>query len=188
MKIDATKIPGFENMSPEQKAAISGMEFPDPADYTGYVKKDLYDKAASEAASWKKKHNDLLSEEEKNKQEKEEAYQNLLSEVEALRKDKTIATYTARYIAQGYGEELAKDTAAAMVEGDMEKVFKNQDIFINMRSEEIKKELLKGTPRTPAGDGSNSVDYRKRIDEANERGDFAMVAALMRKQQENEKR
>lgn len=188
MKIDTTKIPGFENMSPEQKTAITSMEFPDPADYSGYVKKDLYDKAASEAAGWKKKHNDLLSEEEKNKQEKEEAYKNLLTEVEALRRDKTVSAYTAKYIAQGYSEALARDTATAMVEGNMDKFFKNQENFIAAHSESIKKELLKGTPRTPAGDGSAGIDYHKRIAEANERGDFATVAALIRKQQENEQK
>ena len=64
-KIDVSTIEGFANMTAEQKAeALANYEFPDP-DYTGYVKKDVFDKTASELASWKKKHNELLSEEER---------------------------------------------------------------------------------------------------------------------------
>ena len=62
-KIDISKIDGFDKMTPEEKiAALQGFDFPDP-DYSGYVKKDLYDKAASDVAAWKKKHHELLSEE-----------------------------------------------------------------------------------------------------------------------------
>lgn len=55
-KIDVQKIAGFDSMTPEEKiAALQGFDFPDP-DYSGYVKKDLYDKAASEVqpahSSW----------------------------------------------------------------------------------------------------------------------------------------
>ena len=63
MKIDVTKIEGYSEMSAEEKlAALESYTIPDP-DYTGYVKKDAFDKAASEAAEWKRKHNALLSEE-----------------------------------------------------------------------------------------------------------------------------
>ena len=66
-KIDVSTIEGFADMTAEQKAeALANYEFPDP-DYTGYVKKDVFDKTASELASWKKKHNELLSEEERKK-------------------------------------------------------------------------------------------------------------------------
>ena len=71
-KIDTSKIEGFAEMTAEQKlAALESYNIPEP-DYSGYVKKDVYDKAASEAASWKKKHNDLLSDEDKKKQEQDE--------------------------------------------------------------------------------------------------------------------
>ena len=43
-KIDVSTIEGFADMTAEQKAeALANYEFPDP-DYTGYVKKDVFDK------------------------------------------------------------------------------------------------------------------------------------------------
>lgn len=186
MKIDTSKIPNFAAMTAEQKAAIESMEFPEAPDYTGYVKKDLYDKAASEAASWKKKHNELLTEDERKKQEREDQYAALTAEVEALRKEKTVSAYAAKYMAEGYGEELAKDTATALAAGDMEKVFSNQKTFLAARTEELKKDMLKATPRTPAGGGTVTKDYDKCISEAYERGDTARVAALMRERQESQ--
>lgn len=53
-KIDVSTIEGFANMTAEQKVeALANYDFPDP-DYTGYVKKDVFDKTASELASWKR--------------------------------------------------------------------------------------------------------------------------------------
>ena len=76
-KIDTKLITGYEQMTPEQKvAALEAYNHPDP-DYSGYVKKDLYDKAASDAASWKKKHNELLTEDERKKQEDADALANM---------------------------------------------------------------------------------------------------------------
>jgi len=53
-KIDITKIEGYEEMSAEEKlAALEGFEIPE-LDYTGFVKKELFDKASSEIANYKK--------------------------------------------------------------------------------------------------------------------------------------
>ena len=186
MKIDTSKIPNFDALSKEQKDALSAMEFPDTPDYSGYVKKDLYDKTASEAASWKKKHNELLSEDERKRQERDERQAALEAEVATLRKERTISNYMAKYMAEGYDEKLAKETATALANGEMEKVFANQSAFLAAKTETLKKEMLKSTPRTPAGEGAHIGDYAKRISDANERGDMALVAALTREQQESQ--
>ena len=65
MKIDVTQIEGYENMSPEEKLkALEGFDIPSP-DYSGYVKKDLYDKTASELAAKKKELKERLSDDRK---------------------------------------------------------------------------------------------------------------------------
>jgi hypothetical protein len=52
----------------------------------------------------------------------------------------------------------------------------------------VKADLLKGTPKPPAGSGANpKVDYEKEIAAARERGDMVAVAALIRQQQMAEK-
>ena len=48
MKVDVSKIEGYESMSAEEKLkAIESYEFAEP-DYSGYVTKDTFDKTASE--------------------------------------------------------------------------------------------------------------------------------------------
>ena len=179
-KIDTKLITGYEQMTPEQKvAALEAYNHPDP-DYSGYVKKDLYDKAASDAASWKKKHNELLTEDERKKQEDADALANMKKELDELRKDKTISEYKAKLIAQGYDEALASDTAQAMADGDTAKVFANQGKFLEDYAKKVKADEMKKTPKPPAGDGSSDIDYSKKIEEAQQSGDMAAVAYYTR--------
>lgn len=179
-KINTKLITGYEQMTPEQKvAALEAYNHPDP-DYSGYVKKDLYDKAASDAASWKKKHNELLTEDERKKQEDADALANMKKELDELRKDKTISEFKAKLIAQGYDEALASDTAQAMADGDTAKVFANQGKFLEDYAKKVKADAMKKTPKPPAGDGSSDIDYSKKIEEAQQSGDMAAVAYYTR--------
>lgn len=76
-KIDVSKIEGYENMTPEQKiAALEGYDTPDP-DYSGYVKKDVFDKTASELAEKKKQLQAKLTEDEAAKQKEQEEREKL---------------------------------------------------------------------------------------------------------------
>ena len=179
-KIDTKLINGYEQMTLEQQvAALEAYNHPDP-DYSGYVKKDLYDKAASDAASWKKKHNELLTEDERKKQEDADALANMKKELDELRKDKTISEFKAKLIAQGYDEALASDTAQAMADGDTAKVFANQGKFLEDYAKKVKADAMKKTPKPPAGDGSSDIDYSKKIEEAQQSGDMAAVAYYTR--------
>ena len=77
MKLDLTKIEGYENMTPEEKLkALEGYDVPDP-DYSGYVKKDMYDKTASELAEKKKQLQAKLTEDEAAKQKEQEEREEL---------------------------------------------------------------------------------------------------------------
>lgn len=173
-KIDISKIDGFDKMTPEEKiTALQGFDFPDP-DYSGYVKKDLYDKAASDAASWKKKHNALLSEEEQKKQEADEKWADMEKELAGLRKEKTVSQYTAQLLKQGYDEALAASTAAAMESGDMGKVFANNQKFLDGYAKKIVADKLKKTPRGADGGtgGAMTKDAFRKLSPA-ERYDFS---------------
>lgn len=158
MKIDSTKIVGYENLTEEQKALLETIEF----DEKSFVDKKTFDKTASELAEAKKKLTTTKSEgEEKNIQLQNEL-QELRTKVGQMEKEKTIATHTAKYIALGYDEKLAKDTATAMVEGEFEKVFANQRTFLNAHDNETKTTLLQGTP-APVGTqtGTNTFTLDK---------------------------
>ena len=74
-KIDTSKIEGYAEMTPEQKlAALEGFEYEDNSAELEKQKNAL-SKANSEAAEWKRKHNALLSEEEKKKQDEAQRLQ-----------------------------------------------------------------------------------------------------------------
>lgn len=187
-KIDVKLIEGFETMTPEQKiAALQGFDFPDP-DYSGYVKKDLYDRAASDAAAWKKKHNALLTEDERKKQEDGERWANMEKELSDLKKEKAVSEYRAKLISQGYDEALAKETAEAMESGDFATVFANNQKFLDGYAKKIVADKLKGTPRGANGGAGNTsgADYTKAIEEANSRGDIAAAAYYTRLQAQAE--
>ena len=145
-------------------------------------------KANSEAAEWKRKHNALLGEDEKKKQEQEEKFANMEKELSELREAKRVSEFKAKFIAQGYDEVLAEDTAKAMADGDSAKVFANQQKFLDEYTKQVKADALKKTPKpTPgAGGGTGEMDYAKKIEEARTNGDFAAVAYYTRLQAEAE--
>ena len=158
-QIDTSKIEGYAEMTPEQKvAALEGYTFADP-DYSGYVKKDVFDKTASELAQTKKDLKARMSEEEIRQKEAETELNKYKEEALALRKEKNIATNKAQFIAAGYDEALATESAEALEKGDFATVFKNQNAVI----ERVKKDALgqaKASTPPPAGkatDGDKTV-------------------------------
>lgn len=179
-KIDTSKIPGYAEMSAEDKLkALEAFEYDDNAAEVERLK-GAVSKANSEAAAWKKKHNELLTEDERKKQEDADALANMKKELDELRKDKTISEFKAKLIAQGYDEALASDTAQAMADGDTAKVFANQGKFLEDYAKKVKADAMKKTPKPPAGDGSSDIDYSKKIEEAQQSGDMAAVAYYTR--------
>lgn len=163
-KIDISKIEGYADMTAEEKlAALEALDLPDP-DYTGWVKKDLADKYASEAAGYKKQLRERMSEDEAAKAKADEDMAKVMAELESLRADKAIGEYTTQFMSLGYDEALAKSTAAAIQKGDMTTMFKNHAKFVVDHEKAMKAELLKQTPTPPAGDGSGAMskaDFKK---------------------------
>jgi hypothetical protein len=156
-KIDISKIEGYADMTAEEKlAALEALDLPDP-DYTGWVKKDLADKYASEAAGYKKQLRERMSEDEAAKAKAAEDMAAVMAELETLRTDKAVSEYTTQFMGLGYDEALAKSTATALQKGDMATMFKNHAAFVVSREKAMKAELLKGTPAPPAGNGSATV-------------------------------
>lgn len=161
MKIDTTTIAGYAEMTDEQKlAALEAFEYEDNSAELERMK-NAVSKANSEAADWKKKHNALLDEDGKKKAAEDEAreaeaqkYADLEAKYNELEKKSTIAEYKANYLAQGYDEALAKDTAEALANGDMAKVFANAEKFKIALEAKIKADLMDGTPKPSGGSGS----------------------------------
>ena len=157
MKIDTSTIEGYADMTPEQKlAALEGLEIANP-DYSGYVKKDIFDKTASDLAKLKKDNLAKLTEDERAKQERDEEMQRLRDRNAELERINNIAKYKAEYLRMGYDDALASDTAQAWADGNSEKVIANHAAFIAARDKQVKAGLLGSMPLPPAGSGTKTV-------------------------------
>jgi hypothetical protein len=126
MKFDTSTIDGFENMSDADKVtALLGVDLPGPVDTKNLVKKEDFDKVMSEASSYKKQLKEKMTAEETAAAEAKAAQEKLQNDYNALLKENTISKNVTKYIALGYDEKLAKSTAEALFDGDMETVFAN---------------------------------------------------------------
>lgn len=142
-KIDIATIEGYESMTPEQKvAALEGFDIPDYAAELERHKRAT-DKATHEAAEYKRKYNEKLTEEERKAEEaatREREMQERLAEYE--KRDK-LSSLSKKYIAMGYDETIANENAEAYLNGDMDKVFENHKKFMENRDKALKAQLLK---------------------------------------------
>ena len=153
VKIDVANIPNYESFTEEQKTALSAMEIdvPDP-DYTGWVKKDVFDKKASEAAELSKQMKSRMTEAEAAQAAREEEALAMKTELETLRKEKTVSAYKAKYLELGYEAELASLTAEAMADGKTDVVFENQKKFLETQKKTIEAQALNQQPSITSGD------------------------------------
>lgn len=160
MKIDFTKIEGYrEDMSAEEKLALLEKWEPD-----GWVKKEVFDRTASELAEYKRKLKEKMSEEERKEAERQEAEAALKTELESLRKEVAITKNKAKFLSLGYDEKLAEDTARALAEGDFEKVFANQAIHLENVKKAAIAAALANDPKPPAGGGGGAEITKEQFD------------------------
>ena len=81
----------------------------------------------------------------------------------------------------GYDAKLAESTAAAMVDGDMDTVMKNQTQYLEAQKKTILADKMKQTPRPATGSESQGeMDYQKKIEEAQASGNYAAAAYYTR--------
>ena len=151
-----------EGMSVEDiEKALEGIEM--PTDNSAEIDrlKNALNKSNSEAADYKKQLREKMSAEEIKAKEDAEKMEALIKERDALLREKTIAGHKANYLALGYDEKLANDTAEAMVNGELDKVFANQKKHIESVEKKIRADVLKDTPKPEGGNGSEVITKEK---------------------------
>ena len=170
-KIDTSKILGYADMSAEEKLkALEAFEIEDSSSEIENYKK-MISKANSEAADWKRKHNALLSEEEKAKAEAEEERQRKENEFAEMQKrlndletEKTVALYQTKLVSMGYNSDLASSTAKALSEGKMNEVFANMAQHLDAKEKDLRASILKDTPTPNTGATTDEItkeDFKK---------------------------
>lgn len=172
MKIDVSKIDGFEAMSAEDKlTALMGYEFddPKPTDNGEITKlKAALSKANSEAADWKRQFRDKQTEQERAEAERAENEKALQEELATLRRGKVVDEYAKKCMGMGYDAALAAECAEAMADGRFNDVFAAQQKFMEAKTREIEAAALNkqpglsaGAPPVSAADKAEENQYRK---------------------------
>ena len=78
-----------------------------------------------------------------------------------MEKEKLISGHKARFLALGYEENLADETAKAMANGETDKVFANQKKFLETHDKAYKAQLMGQTSTPPAGSDLDSMTLDK---------------------------
>ena len=143
------------------EAALEGVEM--PTDGTAEIErlKTALSKSNSEAAEFKKQLREKMSAEELKAKEDAEKYEAIVKERDALLREKTITGYKAKYLTLGYDEKLADQTAEALANGEIDKVFEYQKKHAESVEKKIRAEVLKETPSPEGGNGSDEITKEK---------------------------
>ena len=149
MRIDVSKIDGFNTLSPEdQVKALLGYDI--EVEDTSKLKSAL-NKASSEVAEYKRQLKEKMTEQERIEEERKAKEAEREELLKNLMREKTIADNKAQFLSVGYSDELAKKSAEAMTDGNMGEIFSGFKTFLEERDKSIKAELLKGTPAPKGG-------------------------------------
>lgn len=113
--------------------------------------------ASSEAAKYKKELKNRMTDQELKDQDAANKLEELQEKYDALFKETQLAKNKAEFIALGYDEKLAEDSAKAMLEGDNARLFANQKKFNSEVEKRVKADLIQQTPPPTVGSGTKSM-------------------------------
>ena len=114
------------------------------------LKKSL-DKAASEAAGYKKQYMSTKSEQEQAAIQKAEADAAVREELETLRRESQINKYAKNFMSLGYSETAATQAATAQYDGDMDTLFQLQKAQQAEFQKQVRAQLMKDVPSPSVG-------------------------------------
>lgn len=151
MRIDVSKINGYEDMSAEDK--ISALEAFEYEDYSEEAKKfkNAFDKASHELSDAKHQIKDAQDKAGKGNSDLEELRKEFAEYKASTEREKRISRLTSMYVAKGYDVDLASETATAYVDGNDDVVFANERKWLEAYGKQIKSDILKQTPKPGQG-------------------------------------
>lgn len=117
--------------------------------------KRAQEKAASEAAEYKKKYNATLSEKEKADMEKAEKEAEKEEKLNSLLRENSINKLEKNFVLLGYNEEQANKAATAQYDGDTDQLFKIQQEVQQALLKAKEDEWIKNRPPINSGGSDN---------------------------------
>ena len=126
--------------------------------------KRAQEKAASEAADYKKKWQSSLSEKEQADMAKAEAQAKKDEEFESLKRQVRVNELTENFMDLGYSKDLARKAANAQADGDTATLLTIQKQFQETQKKEWESEFLKNRPEINAGAGTTQTISKEAFD------------------------
>lgn len=123
--------------------------------------KRAQEKAASQAAEFKKKWQETLSEQEKASMEKAEAEAKKSEEYEQMKRTIRIHDLTENFMDLNYPKDLAKKAAEAQVDGDTQSLLTIQKQFQEQQKKTWEQDFLASRPDINVGGGSGTETITK---------------------------
>lgn len=108
--------------------------------------------ASADASEWKKKYHSTLDEASRKEAERAEAEQAMREELEALKAEKRISTYTAKLMEVGYDAQTATSMAMNLPDGISDDFFAQQKSFIESQKQIAKTETINSQPKLSVGE------------------------------------
>ena len=141
----------------EIEQALLGIEM--PVDNTAELDRlrEVVSKSNAEASAYKKQLREKMTADEIKAKEDAEKMEKLQNDYDALLRESNISKNKAKLLALGYDDKLAEETAEAMVDGNLDKVFSNQKKYIDSVEKKIRENVLRETPKPEGGKTSNPV-------------------------------
>ena len=151
-----------EGMSVEEiESALESVDF--PTDNSAEIDrlKTALSKSNSEAADYKRQLKEKMSADELKAKEDAEKQEKLQSDYDELLRKVTVSENKAKLLALGYDDTLATETAEAMANGELDKVFANQKKHLDAVEKKVRSEILKDTPKPDGGSSSDNMTKEK---------------------------
>lgn len=120
--------------------------------------KKAQEKAATDAADWKKKYNATLTDSQKQAQEKAEKEAEREEQFNSLLKENTVNKLSKNFLKLGYPEDKAEEAAIAQYDGDTETLFRIQSEVQTDLIKQKEAEWLKNRPEVNTGAGEGETE------------------------------
>lgn len=180
-QIDTSTIAGYADMTVEQKlAALEGLNLPDP-DYSGYVRKELFDKASSELADAKKRARSVTEESSKEKSAMESKMEQMEAELAKLTKERAVSEYNAQFLGMAFDTKTANKAASALADNDTAALFTAFKEHLEAHDAALKLNQIKSMPVPPPGaGGAENTNFAELARKSMAAGDMSGAAYYTR--------
>jgi hypothetical protein len=153
-----------EDMTLEEiESALESIEL--PTDNSAEIEKlkNALSKSNSEAADYKRQLKEKMTADEIKAKEEAEERERILKENEEFKKQIAVSNNKAKLLALGYEDALATETAEAMANGELDKVFANQKKHLDAMEKKVRSEILKNTPKPDGGSSDDDTMTKEKL-------------------------